>query len=268
MQSTSQPVSSLAKAGLTLGALGVVFGDIGTSPLYALRECLHALPAWDRSAGIYGALSLVTWALVLVVCIKYLLFVMKADNRGEGGIFALLALTSPERERSSRNHVFTLLILFGAALLYGDGIITPAISVLGAVEGLKSIEPAYEHYIPAISCVILGALFYFQYKGTMKIGRVFGPVMLIWFLTIGITGLWHIVDHPAILYALNPVHGLVLLHFRRSRSSHYGGRSPLRRHGAFRSPLYRVGLVWDRLPQSALELLRTRGVRPRPSCGD
>ena len=204
-------VSSAATAGLTLGALGVVFGDIGTSPLYALRECLNALPEGDRAAGIFGALSLVFWALVIVVCVKYLLFVMKADNRGEGGIFALLALTHVDRDRGARTGWFTLLVLFGAALLYGDGVITPAISVLGAVEGLKSFDPAYEHYIPAAVCIILFGLFYFQYKGTKKIGRVFGPVMLAWFLTIGLTGLWHIVAHPEITAALNPAHGINLL---------------------------------------------------------
>jgi len=211
MHTTPPKVSTAASAGLTLGALGVVFGDIGTSPLYALRECLNALPAGDRSAGIFGALSLVFWALVLVVCVKYLLFVMKADNRGEGGIFALLALTHTDRDKGTKTGWFTILVLFGAALLYGDGVITPAISVLGAVEGLKSFTPEYKHYIPGITCVILAGLFYFQYKGTKKIGRVFGPVMLIWFLTIGLVGLWHIMDKPGILGAMNPAHGLLLL---------------------------------------------------------
>jgi KUP system potassium uptake protein len=211
MQTTPPKVSTSASAGLTLGALGVVFGDIGTSPLYALRECLNALPPGDRAAGILGALSLVFWALVIVVCIKYLLFVMRADNRGEGGIFALLALTHVDRDKSNRITWFTLVVLFGAALLYGDGVITPAISVLGAVEGLKSIEPAYAHYIPAITCLILAALFYFQYKGTKKIGRVFGPVMLVWFVTIGLIGLWHIVENPKVLWAMNPKYAVLLL---------------------------------------------------------
>jgi KUP system potassium uptake protein len=211
MQTNPHQVSAAAKAGLTLGALGVVFGDIGTSPLYALRECLRALPVGDRAAGILGALSLVFWALVIVVCVKYLLFVMKADNRGEGGIFALLALTHADREKGGRIGWFTLLVLFGAALLYGDGVITPAISVLGAVEGLKSFDAFYEHYIPAITCLILGGLFYFQFKGTQKIGRVFGPVMFIWFLTIGLVGLWHILDNHTVLAAVNPVHGIRLL---------------------------------------------------------
>ncbi len=211
MQKIPPKVSTAASAGLTLGALGVVFGDIGTSPLYALRECLNALPAGDRAAGILGALSLVFWALVIVVCLKYLLFVMKADNRGEGGIFALLALTHAERNTGARIGMFTLLVLFGAALLYGDGVITPAISVLGAVEGLKSFAPEYAHYIPAISCVILCGLFYFQHKGTQTIGRVFGPVMLIWFVVIGLVGLWHIIDNSAVLVAVDPRYGINLL---------------------------------------------------------
>ena len=211
MQIKPQAVSKPASAGLTLGALGVVFGDIGTSPLYALRECLNALPAGDRAAGILGALSLVLWALVLVVCVKYLLFVMKADNRGEGGIFALLALTHADRDKAARTGGFTLLVLFGAALLYGDGVITPAISVLGAAEGLKSFDPDYGRYVPAISCVVLGCLFYFQHKGTQTIGRVFGPVMLVWFLTIGAIGLWQVLQNPGVLGAINPLHGLRLL---------------------------------------------------------
>ena len=211
MQHTPVKVSSAAKAGLTLGALGVVFGDIGTSPLYALRECLHALPAGDRAAGILGALSLVFWALVIIVCIKYLLFVMKADNRGEGGIFALLALTNADRDKGARTGLFTLLVLFGAALLYGDGVITPAISVLGAAEGLKSFDPTYKDSIPFIACMILAALFYFQFKGTKFIGGIFGPVMLVWFIVIGFTGLTQILINPEVLAALNPLQGLRLL---------------------------------------------------------
>jgi KUP system potassium uptake protein len=201
-----------AKAGLTIGALGVVFGDIGTSPLYALRECVNALPVNDRASGILGALSLVFWALTLVVCVKYLAFVMKADNRGEGGIFALLALAHDGRDHNRMKiGVFTLLILFGAALLYGDGVITPAISVLGAAEGLKSFNTAFDPYIPLIACVILAILFYVQAKGTKVIGGVFGPVMLLWFVVIGLVGLWHIITEPRVLTALNPLVGYELL---------------------------------------------------------
>jgi KUP system potassium uptake protein len=212
MHPPTRKLSSAAKAGLTIGALGVVFGDIGTSPLYALRECVNALPATDRASGILGALSLVFWALLLVVCVKYLAFVMKADNRGEGGIFALLALAHDGRDQNrTKISLFTLLILFGAALLYGDGVITPAITVLGAAEGLKSFNSAYDPYIPTIACCILAILFYYQAKGTKAIGGVFGPVMLVWFIVIGLVGLWHIIHAPRVLTALNPFAGIELI---------------------------------------------------------
>jgi KUP system potassium uptake protein len=211
MQSSDQKLNVTARAALALSALGVVFGDIGTSPLYALRECLSALPAGDRAIGVYGALSLVFWALILVVCVKYLMFVTRADNRGEGGLFALLALMHLDRNRARRSTWFTLLMLFGAALLYGDGVITPAISVLGAVEGLKSFDPIYETYIPIASCLILVALFSFQYKGTQKIGGIFGVVMLVWFVTIGIIGFFQVIENPAVLASLNPWHAYTLL---------------------------------------------------------
>ncbi|HET7537903.1 MAG TPA: KUP/HAK/KT family potassium transporter [Candidatus Didemnitutus sp.] len=215
MQADGHKLGAGAKASLTIGALGIVFGDIGTSPLYALRECVRALPEADRGAGILGALSLVFWALMLIVCVKYLAFIMRADNRGEGGIFALLALAHTERQpKKNRPGIgaFTLLILFGAALLYGDGVITPAVTVLGAAEGLKSFNaPVTESHIVAISCVILAVLFLVQYKGTKKIGAVFGPVMLVWFIVIGAVGLWHIIAEPRVLWALNPLHGLDLL---------------------------------------------------------
>lgn len=213
MSNPASATGNAAKAGLTMGALGVVFGDIGTSPLYALRECLQALPAHERSASILGALSLVFWALVFEVTFKYLMFVMRADNRGEGGIFALLALSHGERQQRTRpgGSWLILLILFGAALLYGDGIITPAISVLGAAEGLESFNPDLGQYVPLIACVILGLLFLVQYKGTKAIGRIFGPAMVIWFATLGCLGLWHLVQTPAVFAAVNPMHGLRLL---------------------------------------------------------
>src|SRR5665213_369929 len=211
MQKPTTKVSTATSAGLTLGALGVVFGDIGTSPLYALRECLNALPADDRAAGILGALSLVFWALVIVVCLKYLLFVMKADNRGEGGIFALLALTHADRVKGARIGMFTVMVLFGAALFYGAGVITPAISVLGAVEGLTSFAPPYAEHTPLISCAILCRLFYSVRDGTKAIGGVFGPVMLVWFVVIGLIGLRHIIANPAIIAAVDPRYGIDLL---------------------------------------------------------
>jgi KUP system potassium uptake protein len=207
------PQAREARIALTLGALGVVFGDIGTSPLYALRECIANLPSVDASEGIRGALSLIFWALCFEVGIKYLGFVTRADNRGEGGIFALLALSAPDREAGRRGiSVFTLVVLFGAALLYGDGVITPAISVLSAAEGFKSFDPSFDSkFILMISCVILGGLFWFQHKGTKTIGGVFGPVMLIWFLAIGGMGVWQVVHYPQILESLNPICGFTLL---------------------------------------------------------
>ena len=213
MSSTShQPVKAGAQAALCVGALGVVFGDIGTSPLYTLSACLGNLPPVDRTAGILGALSLIFWAMTFEVSFKYLTFIMRADNRGEGGIFALLALSHTDRAPdSSRGRWFTLLILFGAALLYGDGVITPAISVLGAAEGLKDFNPSFGPYVPAIACVILAALFWVQHRGTKVIGNLFGPVMVVWFTVIGLLGLWHLRQDLSVLRALNPMHGLRLL---------------------------------------------------------
>lgn len=201
----------LIQKGLVLGALGVVFGDIGTSPLYALRECMTALPDVQRIEGVLGALSLVFWALTFEVTFKYVMHITKADNHGEGGIFALLALSSNTRGKSALAPM-TLIVLFGAALLYGDGIITPAISVLGAAEGLQTFSSAIEQkHIILIACIILGLLFAIQRHGTKTIGTIFGPAMCIWFTVLGGLGLWHLVQTPAVLAALNPMHGIRLL---------------------------------------------------------
>jgi KUP system potassium uptake protein len=212
---STQPGSegNATRSALALGALGVVFGDIGTSPLYALRECMSALPDVERIEGVLGALSLVFWALMFEVVFKYVTFVTRADNRGEGGIFALLALSSQGRGKAGAGiGKLTLVILFGAALLYGDGIITPAISVLGAAEGLKSFNPGIaEKHVMLISCVILAALFAFQRKGTKAIGRIFGPAMCVWFIVLGGLGLWNLTQAPQVLAALNPMYGLRLL---------------------------------------------------------
>ena len=216
---TPASLSNSAKAGLSLGALGVVFGDIGTSPLYTMRECIAHLPPVDQTAGVLGVLSLIFWALVLIVSVKYLWFVMRADNHGEGGIFALLALIHAGRGKIADGTSAAkrglgpvmIMILIGAALLYGDGIITPAISVLGAAEGLKAINPAFEKYVVAIACAILALLFWFQKNGTHRIGRIFGPVMLVWFIALAALGLWHLIQYPAVLRALNPAYGLALL---------------------------------------------------------
>ena len=210
MSTPASPTGTAAKAGLTLGALGVVFGDIGTSPLYALRECLNYLPSVERATGVVGALSLVFWTMALVVVGKYLCFITRADNRGEGGSFAMLALSHTDRTKQGMGWL-TITILIGAALLYGDGIITPAISVMGAVEGLNTFSPEFAHNVPFISAGILAVLFAVQHKGTNKIGRIFGPTMVLWFLVIGGLGAWHILEAPQVIAALNPLAGLHLL---------------------------------------------------------
>ncbi len=199
-------------AALALAALGVVFGDIGTSPLYTLKECMHA--AGGAKAGVadlLGILSLMFWALFMVVTIKYLTFVMRADHGGEGGIFALLAIV-PERFRTHAAQTgkitgMALLAVIGAALLYGDGVITPAISVLSAVEGLAVASPRLSPLVLPITCAILVALFSIQRLGTGHVGKLFGPVMVIWFGTMAVLGIYHLLQAPQILTALSPHHG-------------------------------------------------------------
>ncbi|MCC6536737.1 MAG: KUP/HAK/KT family potassium transporter [Bryobacterales bacterium] len=197
---------------LTLGALGVVFGDIGTSPLYTLKECalhakMHTGNVLDRE-DLFGILSLIFWAMTLVITFKYLVFVMRADNNGEGGIFALLALMPRKMRSTERGQVqrLALLAILGASLLYGDGMITPAISVLGAVEGIGGINPALKAWVVPIACVILVGLFALQSRGTATVGKLFGPVMLLWFATIGLLGIYHISHDPHILTAVLPTH--------------------------------------------------------------
>lgn len=200
-------------AALSLGALGVVFGDIGTSPLYTLKECLLALGGPEAPAeGLFGVLSLMFWSLVMVVTVKYVWFIMRADNHGEGGIFALLALV-PERFRkcprpAGRATAMALLAVVGAALLYGDGVITPAISVLSAIEGLTVASPRLEPAVVPLTCAILVALFAVQKLGTGGIGKVFGPIMAVWFTTLAGLGLYHIAHRPEILGALSPHHAV------------------------------------------------------------
>jgi len=197
---------------LTLTALGVVYGDIGTSPLYALRECFKEEYGITPSApNVVGVLSLITWSLILVISVKYIVYILRADNRGEGGILALLALLLQGQRRTEdrrRRLALVALGLFGAALLYGDGVITPAISVLSAMEGLEVSAPALSHAIVPATLVILFALFMVQRFGTARVGTAFGPMMLAWFVTIAGLGLRAIVHEPAVLTALNPLHGL------------------------------------------------------------
>ena len=202
------PVRGRYLAVLCLGALGVVYGDIGTSPLYALKECFHGPHAVAVTRGnVLGVLSLIFWSLLLVISVKYLLFVLRADNKGEGGILALMALVWPRHEGSKRGRwVLIAMGLFGAALLYGDGMITPAITVLGALEGLHVATPFFDRAVVPLAIVVLIGLFLIQRRGTAGIGAVFGPVMLVWFATLAILGISQIARDPAVLLAANPVH--------------------------------------------------------------
>ncbi len=192
--------------------MGVVYGDIGTSPLYALRECFkleHGLT--PVPSNVYGVLSLIVWSLIIIVSIKYIIFIMRADNNGEGGILALLALILQKQRRDSdsfRRKTIIALGLIGAALLYGDGVITPAISVLSAVEGLEVVAPQSQYLVIPLTVGILAGLFFFQQHGTAKVGRIFGPVMVVWFVVIGALGLREILEAPQILAAANPWYGL------------------------------------------------------------
>ena len=199
---------------VTLGALGVVFGDIGTSPLYAVQQCFTDNPSLAHDpALIIGILSLIVWSIILVVCLKYVTFILRADHDGEGGTLAMLGLLRSKVPVAAfaGPTTLTLLVLFGSALLYGDGVVTPAISVLSAMEGLKLASPSFGTYVVPLSVGILLALFLSQRLGTEKVGRLFGPVMLIWFAVIALTGAVAAVQHPAVLAAFNPLAGLRLL---------------------------------------------------------
>jgi KUP system potassium uptake protein len=199
-----------AVAALSLGALGVVFGDIGTSPLYAFKEAFggpHALPLTE--ANVLGVLSLIFWSVMLIVSAKYVTFVLRFDNKGEGGVLALLALSAQLFRRSPRlAWVAGLIAIFAASLFYGDAVITPAISVLSAVEGLSVATPAFEHWVVPLTLAILVGLFWMQSGGTGKLGRIFGPVTLLWFLVIGGLGVASILQTPSVLRALNPAYAL------------------------------------------------------------
>lgn len=196
---------------LALGAIGVVFGDIGTSPLYALRECFspaHGIPV-ERD-NILGIVSLLIWSLSLIVCVKYLGIVLRADNRGEGGILALVSLASRYIPKGSKRRAGFMIALgiLGTALLYSDGMITPAVSVLSAIEGLEVITPSFAPYIIPLSLIVLVALFPSQSRGTAKVGRIFGPILSFWFIVIGTLGAYSLVSNPGILAALNPMEAL------------------------------------------------------------
>lgn len=205
MHEAPRPPTGRYLASLSLAALGIVYGDIGTSPLYAVRECFHGEHAFavDR-VNVLGVLSLILWSLIIVISIKYLAYVMRADNEGEGGVLALMALAFDPSKRGWVQHGIFVIGLFGAALLYGDGAITPAISVLSAVEGLEVAAPALHAFIIPITIAILAGLFWFQRHGTAGIGLAFGPITLIWFLVLSILGIHQIVQNPGVLAAASP----------------------------------------------------------------
>jgi len=209
MESTQPTETRKAFARLALGALGVVFGDIGTSPLYTIHSTFVGENVAVTEANVLGVLSMIFWLLIIVVSLKYVTFIMRADNRGEGGIMALMALA----QRGARDSVLlrrwvVIFGLLGASLFYGDGVITPAMSVLGAVEGLKVIDPDLGHSIVPITLAIMVILFLVQNHGTGKVGVVFGPIMLVWFAVIAVLGLKEIATQPHVLYAINPLEGL------------------------------------------------------------
>ncbi|VVE27932.1 potassium transporter Kup [Pandoraea horticolens] len=206
-----------AMPALMVAAIGVVFGDIGTSPLYALKECFdpqHGIPFTPQA--VFGIISLIFWALVIVVSLKYVLFVMRADNRGEGGVLALMALSLRSVRSGSRwASVLMMLGMFGACMFYGDAVITPAISVMSAVEGLEIAAPSLTRFVLPITIVILIVLFSMQKSGTAKVGRLFGPVMVTWFVILGVLGVYNIVAAPEIVKAINPYYGI---HFIRTHA--------------------------------------------------
>jgi KUP system potassium uptake protein len=203
---TASPHSKLLP--LMVAAVGIVYGDIGTSPLYAIKECFnghHAVPLTREN--VLGVLSLMVWAMTIVVSIKYVMLILRADNKGEGGILALMALASRAMEKGHPGRIFLVFAgMFGAALFFGDGVITPVMTVLSAVEGLEVATPHLKPYVIPIALVILFFLFFFQNRGTEKVGRLFGPIMVVWFVVLIVTGVWHIFDDVSVLHAINPAY--------------------------------------------------------------
>src|ERR671912_267476 len=213
-ETTISSAASKRPAAITLAALGVVFGDIGTSPLYTVKECFSEFtgvrPAHENVLGI---LSLITWALIIIVTLKYVAVVMRADNRGEGGVLALMALVSRQPAiNPRRRRIYLIIGMLGAALFYGDCLLTPAISVLSAVEGLKVATPGLDAVVLPISISVLVALFAVQRFGTAGVGSWFGPITLVWFIVLFALGLRQIVDAPQVLWAFLPHHAFALHH--------------------------------------------------------
>jgi KUP system potassium uptake protein len=209
--SSEQSTSRLAA--LSLAALGVVYGDIGTSPLYTMKEVFagnHAIPTTPEN--VLGILSLILWSLIVIVSIKYVLFIMRADNRGEGGIMALIALALQDaKDHPKRQKAILMCGILGAAMFYGDGIVTPAISVISAVEGLEVATPLFKPFVIPITLCVLFILFFFQRRGTASVGALFGPVMVVWFSVLALLGALSIADHPNVMAAVNPLYGLHFL---------------------------------------------------------
>ena len=194
---------------LSVATLGVVFGDIGTSPLYAIKECFHGdygIPV--SSENIFGVLSMIFWSLLIVVTFKYVIIVLRADNHGEGGVFALTSLIQNIKKNKGNFSILILVGIFAGSMLYGDGMITPAISVLSAVGGISMIAPSFSHFVIPLTIIILLGLFFIQSRGTAKVGGLFGPVIFLWFLTLAVLGLIHIFKNPEILLAMNPYYGI------------------------------------------------------------
>lgn len=211
---TTEETTKKSLQAMALAALGIVFGDIGTSPLYAFEQVFsngtHSVPIAEMN--VLGVLSLFFWSLMMVVTLKYVFFIMRADNHGEGGIMALMALAMNQSRTNPKLRISLLILgLIGASFFYGDGVITPAISVLSAVEGLELISPDLKSMVLPVSIGILGVLFWSQRRGTGRIGRLFGPIMLIWFLAVGLLGLWHVIQHPGVMAALNPLYAIEFL---------------------------------------------------------
>ena len=205
--------SKTQQAALALAALGVVYGDIGTSPLYTMKEVFsgnHPIPLTPDN--VLGILSLIVWALIVIVSIKYVVFIMRADNRGEGGIMALIALALHDAKGNPKRERWIMLVgLLGAGMFYGDGMVTPAISVLSALEGLDVATPAFKPYVIPMTLLVLFLLFFFQKRGTASVGALFGPVMMLWFSTLAVLGAVSLVSNPVVLKALNPIYGLRFL---------------------------------------------------------
>ena len=210
VQAGAQEEQKASVSALTIAALGVVFGDIGTSPLYALKEGMspaHGIPISE--ASVYGVLSLIVWTLTLVVSVKYAAIVMRADNHGEGGMLSIMSLASQGLPQNSRRRLaIVTLCLVGASLFYGDSVVTPAISVISAVEGLEVVSPAFARFVLPIALVILFLLFYVQKLGTGLVGKFFGPITIMWFSSLALVGLYQIVQHPSVLVALSPTYAI------------------------------------------------------------